>query len=250
MTRIIAISNYKGGVAKTTTTINLGAALVREGKKVLLVDIDPQCNLTETMYKGKTEETVYTAMTEGKPVTPIKLKDNFYMIPSDKKLNAFDVNFGSVDGSRVWLRKVLGPLRGTFDFILIDCPPSRSIVAVNALSVADEVIIPMQAEILSVRGTKDMNELIEVVRDKINPKLKLAGLLITLYGDRTSAARQTAVYIEEMAKLLGTKVFRARIRKNVTIVESQMAGVDVYEINAQAKAAQDYVELAKEVLEG
>lgn len=250
MAKIIAIANFKGGVAKTTTAINLGAALVQEGKKVLLVDVDPQCNLTETLYKGKTEDTVYTAMVEGTPVTPVKLKDNFYLIPADKNMNAADIQLGSVKGAQVLLRKILEPFRETFDYILIDCPPSRSIITVNALSAADEVIIPMLAEILSVRGTKDMHELIALVKENINPKLKLSGLLIVMYGDRTSAARQTAVYIEEMAKLLGTKVFRARVRKNVTIVESQMAGVDVYEVNAQAKAAQDYIELAKEILEG
>lgn len=248
MGKIIAIANHKGGVAKTTTTINLGAALVLKGKKVLLVDIDPQCNLTETMYTAKTESTIYQAMLGLAPVQPVKLIENFYLIPSDKDLNAADIQIGSVEGAQLLLKKILDPLRDEFDYILIDCPPSRAIVTVNGLSAADEVIIPTLAEILSVRGIKDMTELIDLVRENINRKLKIAGLLIVMYSDRTSAARQTVAYIDCIADHIGTKLFNTRVRKNVTIVESQLSYRDIFRENASAKAAQDYMELAEEVL--
>ncbi len=248
MGKIIAISNHKGGVAKTTTALNFGAALVLEGKKVLLVDTDPQCNLTETLLKERPEETVYTCMLDGCIPTPLKIKENLFLIPSDKSLNAADMQLAGREGAQVLLKGILDKLRGEFDYILIDTPPSRAIVTVNALSAADEVIIPTVSEILAVRGIKDINELIELVRDNINPGLSIAGFLLVMFGDRTGASRKTAVYVESIAGLLKTKVFRTRIRKNVTIVESQMAGTDVFEENPLANAAKDYRDFAREYL--
>ena len=248
MGKVIAIANHKGGVAKTTTTLNFGAGLVQEGKKVLLVDVDPQCNLTETILKGQPEKTVYTCMLSGESMEPCKIKENLYLLPSDKNLNAADIQLAGREGAQVLLKRLLDGYRDRFDYIVIDTPPSRAIVTVNALSAADEVIIPTIAEILSVRGVKDMQELLELVHDRINPSLKLRGFLLVMFGDRTSAARKTAVYIEGIASLLKTQLFRTRIRKNVTVVESQMAGTDIFEENPMANAAKDYRDFAREYL--
>lgn len=248
MGKIIAIANHKGGVAKTTTAINLGAALALKGKKVLLVDLDPQCSLTETLYAGETEGTVLTSMQGGKLLNPLKIKENLWLVPSDKNLNAAEIMLSSMKGAQILLRNILLPVKHSYDYILLDTPPSRGLVTVNALAAADSVIIPTLAEILSVRGMKDMNELISMVRDKINPGLRIEGLLLVIFGDRTGAARKTAVYIEGIAQFLETRVFRTRIRKNVTVVESQMAGTDIFAENPAANAAKDYMALAEELL--
>ena len=248
MGKVIAIANHKGGVAKTTTALNFGAGLVLEGKKVLLVDVDPQCNLTETLLQEPSEKTVYTSMLSGEAMQPLKIKEGLYLIPSDKNLNAADMQLATREGAQVLLRGIMESYRKDFDYILIDTPPSRAIVTVNALSAADEVIIPTLAEILSVRGVKDIQELMELVRERINPSLTLRGFLLVMFGDRTGAAKKTAVYIEGIASILKTRVFRTRIRKNVTVVESQMAGTDIFEENPLANAARDYRDFAREYL--
>lgn len=251
MGKIIAIANHKGGVAKTTTAINLGAAFVEMGRKVLLVDLDPQCNLTETMYSENVEDTVYSCMLERKPFAPVTLRKGFDLLPGDKAGLFAEMDFSSdalKDSSRTLLKEGLEPLRGRYDFILVDCPPSRGILTVNALAAADEVLIPTLAEILAVRGMKDMNELIVRVRESLNPGLRIAGLLLVMFGDRTTASRKTAVYIEGIAGFLNTKLFKTRVRKNVAVVESQMAGVDLFQENSAARAAQDYLALAREYL--
>lgn len=251
MAKIIAIANHKGGVAKTTTAINFGAALVELGKRVLLVDLDPQCNLSETMYEGDYEDSVYSSILGGKPFRPVRVKENLDLVPGDKAALFAEIDFeseGLKSHSRTLLKEGLEPLRGRYDFILVDCPPSRGILTVNALAAADEVIIPTLSEILAVRGMKDMSELIAQVRSALNPGLSIAGLLLVMYGDRTTASRKTAVYIEGIAGFLNTKLFRTRIRKNVAVVESQMAGTDLFKENSTARAAQDYLALAKEYL--
>lgn len=250
MGKTISIANYKGGVAKTTTAMNLGAALAARGRRVLLVDSDPQCNLTETLLETPPEETLYTAMRDGTPAVPVGVGDGLFLVPGDRALNSADYEFGGKEGAQLLIRGVLEPLKGRFDFILIDCPPSKQIVTVNALAASDGVIVPLLAEILSVRGLKDMSELVDVVREMLNPGLRIDGLLLTMYGDGTKAAKQTAVYIEEAAKFIGTRLFRTRIRKNVAVVESQMAGVDLFRLNPKANAAKDYAALADEVLAG
>lgn len=251
MGKVIAIANHKGGVAKTTTAINFGAALVNLGRKVLLVDMDPQCNLTETLYGGEYEDSVYTGMLSGEPFRVLPIKPGFDVLPGDKGLLYADVKLSGEEyagRAQRLLRDGLDGLRDAYDFIIIDCPPSRGIITVNALAAADEVIIPTLAEILAVRGIKDMNELIGLVRAELNPKLTLAGLLLVMHGDRTTAAKITSVYIADIAGYIGTKLFATRIRKNVAVVESQMAQKDVFETNPAAKAAQDYLQLAREYL--
>lgn len=252
MGKVIAIANHKGGVAKTTTALNLGGAFVQLGKKALLVDVDPQCNLTETVCPGEHEDTVFTAILDGVPMKPVAIREGFDIIPGDKGLLSADVVLSSEpykNRAQVLLRDGLKPFKALYDFIIIDCPPSRNIITVNALVAADEVIVPTLSEILAVRGMKDMSNLVDLVRGSLNPGLRIAGLLLTQFGDRTIAARKTVVYIEEIARFLNTKLFRTRIRKNVAVVESQMAGTDVFSDNPSAKAAQDYMALAKEYLE-
>lgn len=257
MGKVIAIANHKGGVAKTTTAINLGAAFVELGKKVLLIDVDPQCNLSETMYDGslgdfnKLSDTIYSAMLSGSSPKILPIKPGFDFIPGDKDLLGADTVLDRDEykkKAQILLRDSIAPLKDKYDYIIIDCPPSRNIVTVNALSAADEVIIPTLAQILSVRGMNDMNELICLVRDNINPELKVAGLLLVMFGDRSRAARETAGYIKDIAKYLNTRLYSVRIRKNVAVVESQMAGCDLFARYSGTNAADDYLALAKEYL--
>ena len=251
MGKIISITNHKGGVAKTTTTINFGAALVQLGKRVLLVDVDPQCNLTETLWSGDYADSVYSCMLEGRSMAPLCIREGLDLVPGDKGMLSADVRLSSPEfegRSQLLLKAVLAPLKDRYDYVIIDTPPSRGLITVNALAASDEVVIPTLAEILAVRGMKDISELIGLVRSRLNPGLRIAGLLLVMYGDRTTAARKTAVYIEGIAGFLNTRVFSTRIRKNVAVVESQMAGRDLFVESPDAKAAQDYLALAKEYL--
>ena len=191
MVKTIAIANHKGGVAKTTTSVNLGAALVELGRRVLLVDLDPQCNMTETLSSREHDDTVYKAMLEGRGVPLVSLRPGLDLVPGDKGMLQADVMLSTdayASRAQMLLKEALKPVRKDYDFIIIDCPPSRNILTVNALVAADEVIIPSLSEILAVRGMKDMSVLIDMVKEKLNPSLKIAGLLLVMFGDRTTAS--------------------------------------------------------------
>lgn len=246
----IAVTNQKGGVGKTTTTINLGAYLARAGKTVLLVDLDPQGNATSGLAINKTsleQKTVYELLrgeaTAANIVLPTAQK-NLYILPTSTELAASEVELVAVAEREFVLKKALANL--TYDYILIDCPPSLSLLTVNALTAADKVLIPVQTEFYALEGLGQLIDLVQRVRASVNPHLELLGILMTMYDSRTSLS--TAVQAE-LLKHFTTKVFSTHIPRNIRLAEAPSYGKTIAEHDKWSKGARAYKALAKEVME-
>lgn len=243
----IAVTNQKGGVAKTTTTINLGAAIANVGKKVLLVDLDPQHNLTVSLGidPQKLDYMVYDLLkNEANLSKTIIKRNNIDLIPSSLKLSASDLELNSIAGREFLLKEALSGLDG-YDYVLMDCPPSLGILTLNALTAADEVFIPVQTEYLALQGINMLVETIEVVNKRLNPKLRVTGVIATRFDARKKLNNEVVEYLEEIFKDI---LFKTFIRDNVSIAESTSFGQTIFEYKANSNGAEDYLNLAKEFL--
>ncbi len=246
MNKIIAISNHKGGVGKTTTTVNLGAGLAMQGKKILLVDLDPQANLTHCFGITKPETTVYEALKDDETLKPIKVNDNLDIAPSNLDLAGAEMELSSEAGREYLLNEVLLPFREKYDYIFIDCPPSLGLLTLNAFTCADEVIIPIQAHFLAIKGLTKIIEVINKVKRRINKNLSISGVVITLYDQRKILHRD----IEETIKTyFKDKVYEAKIRQNISLAEAPTRGEDIFRYSPNSNGAADYEKLSIEFLE-
>jgi chromosome partitioning protein len=250
--RIIAISNQKGGVAKTTTAINLGASLALADQRVLLVDLDPQGNLTSGIgQKGRATDTgtLYDALTiPDVSAHQIMLDtgvDHLALLPADRDLTAAELQLVAADHRDQRLKRLLEPLRHHFDFIFIDTPPSLGLLTLNALVAADAVLIPLNCEYFALEGIADLLATIDRVRDTLNPALAVDGVLLTMYDDRTNLGQQVSANIREF---FGDAVFRTVIPRNVRLGEAPSHGVPVILHDARSRGAEAYVSLAREFL--
>ena len=239
MTKIIAVLNHKGGVGKTTTTINLAAALQQKKKRVLLIDMDGQANLTESCGLSIEEErTVYGAM-EGEYTLPVFELEN--------GLSATESELINEPGRELILKGLIAKLLETrkFDYILIDCPPSLGLLTLNALTSADFLIIPVQAQFLAMRGMAKITNVVGIVKERLNPNLNIGGIVITQFDKRKTLNKSVAELISES---FCDKVFKTVIRDNVSLAEAPIKGMNIFEYNKNSNGAKDYMELAKEVL--
>jgi chromosome partitioning protein len=243
---IIAIINHKGGVGKTTTTLNLGKALSMCGKKTLVIDIDPQANLSQSIGIEEPDMHVYQAMLENTPLPIMNLAENFDLIPADLDLSEAEIKLQNDVNGYFKLRNALKSAKENYDFILIDCPPSLGILTTNALIAATHILIVVQSEYLAVKGLQTILKLVESARENLNPDLEVAGMLITQINK--TVFRQNIA--ETLRNIYHGKVFQTAIRQNISLAEASSVGQDIFSYSPKSAGAEDYMALAKEMLGG
>ena len=248
-TRVISFANQKGGVAKTTTTLNLGVAFVEQGLRVLCVDLDPQGNLT--MSQGMNPDTMETSMFDvlvhRVPISQVIVQREVDLAVASIDLAGADMALSTQIGRERALQKALAPVKDEYDYVLIDTPPSLGLLTINALVASDGVIVPVQCEYLSLRGLVQLENTLSMIRENLNPHVSIQGILPTMFDGRTLHAREAVEILQEN---FGDLVFKTRIRKTVRYAEAPVKGVSVLKYEPQGSAAEAYRELAKEVMNG
>ena len=249
MGKIIAIANQKGGVGKTTTAVNLSAALAEAGKKVLMTDLDPQGNTTSGLG-GRVNErnSVYDAMM-GRTSLKTSIQNTeikkLHLLGSDIRLAAAEVELVSVNDREFYLKKLLGPVRDDYDFIFVDCPPSLSLLTLNALAAADTVLVPIQCEYYALEGVTSLMNTIQRVKRTFNPRLEIEGILLTMLDGRTNLGLQV---VDQVKKHFRKEVFATMIPRNVRLGEAPSHGQPINLYDPKSTGAMAYQSLAKEVL--
>ena len=246
MSKIISISNHKGGVGKTTSAINLGAALQLQKKRVLLVDLDPQANLSQSLGITNPERTIYDALKGADPIQVIPILKGLDLVASTLDLSGAEVELSAEAGREYILSELLEPLRSSYHYILIDSPPSLGLLTINAFTASDEVIIPLQAHYLALQGLAKLTEVIEKIQRRLNKRLKIGGVFITQYDSRKVLNRDVASTIESHFKGL---VFTTKIRDNIALAEAPAQGLDIFRYNPKSNGAEDYLSLSKELIQ-
>lgn len=241
---IIAISNHKGGVGKTTSTLNIGAALAKLKQSVLLIDLDPQSHLSDSVGIEEPKVNIYDLL-KGTEVSPIEISKNVDLIPSSIDLSGADVELANEIGRELLLKKQLSKLEKEYDFILIDCPPSLNVLTVNAFVAATEVYIPLQAEYLAFKGLSRLIDIIEKVQESLNPDLSISGVFVTRYDSRKILNKQIVTISQQHFE---NKFFTTKIRENIAVAEAPSANMDIFSYAPNSNGAQDYLKLGKEIL--
>ena len=250
-TKIISITNQKGGVGKSTTAVNLSAALGELGMQVLLVDLDPQGNTTSGLgvEKSQLHQCIYDTMLNDVPIEEIIIPDvcpGLDLVPATINLAGAEVELVSAMARENRLKEALAPMRGKYDYIFIDCPPSLGLLTINAFVAADKLIIPIQTEFYALEGVTKLLESTKLVKNRLNPTLEVFGILLTMYDGRTTLARQVAA---EVKNFFGDQVFETIIPRTVKLSEAPSYGTPITQYDPQGKGALSYVSLAKEVIQ-
>jgi chromosome partitioning protein len=249
MGRVIAIANQKGGVGKTTTAINLGAALAAFDRRVVVFDFDPQANATSGLgFAGRKNGTnAYDVLLGAHPSEALRATGfpNLWVIPSGRDLVGAEIELVGQEGRESRLREAIARFRDDFDFVFVDCPPSLSLLTVNGLTAADSVLIPLQTEYFALEGLSELLESIERVRHSFNPNLEIEGILLTMYDDRTNLGRQV---LDDIRKHFGALVYETVIPRNVRLGESPSFGKPVLAYDIKSKGAEAYLALGRELL--
>lgn len=245
MSKVISISNHKGGVGKTTSAINIGAGLNKLGKKILLIDFDPQANLTQSLNINN-EFNIYGSLRGEYKLKPVEWKKNFDVIPSHLDLSGAEIELATETGREYFLSDLIKPIRNSYDYILIDCPPSLGLLTINCFVTSDLVFIPLQAEFLALQGLSKLTQVIDKVKVRLNKKLKIGGVIITQYDNRKILNRDIVKSINSHFK---NEVFKTKIRDNVALAEAPTQGKDIFSYNDKSNGAEDYLSIVKEILQ-
>jgi chromosome partitioning protein len=243
---IISLLNHKGGVGKTTSAINIGAGLVELGKKVLLVDLDPQANLTLSLGIPRQRITIYEAIRGEGDLEPFTVKPNMDAITSTLDLSGAEMELINEAGREYILRELFEPLAEQYDYIIIDCPPSLSLLTLNALTCSRYVIIPLQTQFLALQGLAKIKQVIDKVKFRLNKNLDIGGVVATMYDARLVLNRDV---VETIHKYFGEKVFKTYIRNNVALAEAPAQRKDIFAYQPKSVGAEDYLAICKELLE-
>ncbi|MEL6718418.1 MAG: ParA family protein [Bacteroidota bacterium] len=246
MAIIISLMNHKGGVGKTTSAINIGAGMVELGKKVLLIDLDPQANLTLSLGIPRQQITIYEGLRGESELQPYTVKENFDVITSNLNLSSAEMELINEAGREYILRELLEPLQAEYDYIVIDCPPSLGLLTLNALTSSSCVIIPLQTQFLALQGLAKIKQVIDKVKFRLNKKLHIAGVVATMYDARKVLNRDV---VETIQKYFGDKVFKTLVRDNVALAEAPAQRKDIFSYSRSSPGAKDYLALSKEIIE-
>ena len=250
MGRIIAIANQKGGVGKTTTAINLSACLADKGKKVLAVDMDPQGNMTSGLGLDKEflEKTVYDMIIGESDIEEVLQKEtmeNLDVLPTNIDLSAAEIELIDVENKEFIVRNSIQKIRDNYDFVIIDCPPSLSMLTINAMTTADSVLVPIQCEYYALEGLSQLIHTVELVKDRLNPDLEIEGVVFTMYYARTNLSLHVVEYVKDN---LQQNIYKTIIPRNIRLAEAPSYGMPINQYDPKSAGSESYMRLADEVI--
>ena len=245
MSKVISISNHKGGVGKTTSAINIGAGLNKLGKKILLIDLDPQANLSQSLGLIDQERNIYGALRGEYKLQPIEIVKGLDVIPSTLDLSGAEVEMSGEAGREYILRELIEPIRASYDYILIDSPPSLGLLTINSFTASDDDSSSWPRVYPIMRTEQEQKEIIEKIKKRLNKELRVGGVFITQYDSRKVLNRDVVATIEAHFK---DEVFKTRVRDNIALAEAPAQGLDIFRYNPKSYGAEDYLSLSKEIL--
>jgi chromosome partitioning protein len=245
-TTIIAVSNHKGGVGKTTSVVNIGAGLALIGYKVLLIDMDPQANMTQSFGINKAKVSVYDILKGEAEAETVEVFENLEIIPSTLDLSGAEMELINEAGREYILTEAISGISQKYDYVFIDCPPSLGLLTINALTAANEVYIPLQAHYLAIKGLTKIIEVIGKVKKRLNKKIEITGVFVTQYDKRKVLHRDV---VDTIYTYFQEKLFDTKIRENIALAEAPSQGMDIFHYAPECRGAEDYKKLCKEIIE-